>query len=808
MFNLKNKLIINNIKNHIAMILVLLILIVIFPAKVSARMDDYSKFDWDQYYEQNKYFWGPLCDDDEIDENNNCLQDGVLKHQKKFMVKTYKILSKYQKKGLVISDDLILTTALFQLTPEYYGSPDGNDKYKDIYGQYGGNDIRDTITVDEVEEITDDITEDKFDEDEAKLIEQETDTVKMLIKNTISYYTYCYGVYGTPVQSVDKNGNKIFTCPDGGKVTKIYSHLVLVPTYKTVCADNISESTQAKGYELGFWTYFASRVSHDNIIGRALSIFGVESKDKYYDECESKAGEYPQGTIYSYTDENDKSEKHISYTRYFDFLKETRYFDQKPHLQYYFGDILSAEEVDCLTNKVCSNSLEAKGKYDEYEEQLMADRKNIINQIIGILNDNGIAMQYEGFGTENYNEAQYNTAERSGFYWPVGGDTVESRSITLSDNTTKDILFADGTPQYTTDHVTSYFGERTSPITGEKEMNYGIDIGVPEGTNVIAASDGTVISVVNNCSVGDYECGEGLGNHVIISHSNGDYTVYGHLSSIESQIEVNSQVMRGELIGKSGSTGATKSADLHYELRVGGNSVANAVDPITNTSAGKNSPPSDADLRPSGYQTSGIGARSTRFDGTNLTLTEFSSKVRTYCAAHNGAIAAAMCNNPELVYETSRSANVNPELVITRAMAEGNSPGAAKNNYWGMGCYNTGGYAACLTYSSLEEGIRKFGENVSKYNNLLEMHSKYAYIGAYWYNPGSWSIGGCKYFPYIKEYMSSQRQDEVTAICGRSTECNTGGGDCTPTTPEDQNAYATWQVEKKIGVYMHNVFGT
>ena len=72
-----------------------------------------------------------------------------------------------------------------------------------------------------------------------------------------------------------------------------------------------------------------------------------------------------------------------------------------------------------------------------------------------------------------------------------------------------------------------------------------------------------------------------------------------------------------------------------------------------------------------------------------------------------------------------------------------------------MGCTNTGGLAACITYSSLEAGIKGFGNNVSKYNNLAEMMSKYAYIGKYWYNPGSWSVGGCIYFPYIKKYMSS-----------------------------------------------------
>ena len=87
------------------------------------------------------------------------------------------------------------------------------------------------------------------------------------------------------------------------------------------------------------------------------------------------------------------------------------------------------------------------------------------------------------------------------------------------------------------------------------------------------------------------------------------------------------------------------------------------------------------------------------------------------------------------------------------------------------------------------------------------MASKYAYIGNYWYNPGSWSDGGCIYFPYIKKYMSSQRSNTVTDICNKSSTCSPKGGDCTPTTDEDQKAYATWQVEKKMGPTIRDVFG-
>ena len=201
------------------------------------------------------------------------------------------------------------------------------------------------------------------------------------------------------------------------------------------------------------------------------------------------------------------------------------------------------------------------------------------------------------------------------------------------------------------------------------------------------------------------------------------------------------------------------------------------------------------------------GAISTKFDGTILSRNDFINKVSSYCKNHPGAIASALCNNAGTVYDTSKSSNVNALLVIVRAIVEGNSPGSSKNNYWGIGCYNGGGTAACTYYSSLVEGVKGFAKTVSKYNNLAEMASKYAYIGKYWFRPGSWSDGGCIYFPYIKQYMSSQRSNTVASICNKSTTCTTRGGDCTPTNNEDQMAYASWQVEKKMAPIMKNVFG-
>lgn len=155
------------------------------------------------------------------------------------------------------------------------------------------------------------------------------------------------------------------------------------------------------------------------------------------------------------------------------------------------------------------------------------------------------------------------------------------------------------------------------------------------------------------------------------------------------------------------------------------------------------------------------GFISTKIDGTILSRDSFINKVINYCNNHPGEIATALCNNAGTVYDTSKSSNVNALLIIVRAIVEGNSPGSSKNNYWGIGCTNGGGIAACYSYSSLEEGVKGFAKTVSKYNNLAEMASKYAYIGKYRYRPGSNSDGGYIYFPYIKQYMSICQLKEV-----------------------------------------------
>ena len=108
--------------------------------------------------------------------------------------------------------------------------------------------------------------------------------------------------------------------------------------------------------------------------------------------------------------------------------------------------------------------------------------------------------------------------------------------------------------------VTSEFGYRRDPFTGERKGHSGMDLAVPTGTSVRAALPGTV-------TVSTYNRG-GYGYYVMIDHGNGLSTLYGHNSQLLAR--VGQTVEAGDVIALSGSTGRSTGPHLHFEVRING----------------------------------------------------------------------------------------------------------------------------------------------------------------------------------------------------------------------------------------------
>lgn len=119
--------------------------------------------------------------------------------------------------------------------------------------------------------------------------------------------------------------------------------------------------------------------------------------------------------------------------------------------------------------------------------------------------------------------------------------------------------------------ITSLFGWRIHPITGDRRFHAGTDFGAGMGTPVITAYSG-------NVAIADLMGGYGLA--VVLDHQKfGQQTLYAHLSEIF--VQPGQVVEQGTVIGRVGSTGNSTGAHLHFEVRQLTNQGWVATDPGT-----------------------------------------------------------------------------------------------------------------------------------------------------------------------------------------------------------------------------------
>jgi len=111
--------------------------------------------------------------------------------------------------------------------------------------------------------------------------------------------------------------------------------------------------------------------------------------------------------------------------------------------------------------------------------------------------------------------------------------------------------------------ISSTFGRRLHPIHKSWRNHNGVDFAAARGTQVKAASDGTVGYVGNQT---------GYGKIIILQHRDGYSTAYAHLNGFASGLRKGAKVRQGDLIGYVGSSGWATGPHLHYEIRV--NNVA------------------------------------------------------------------------------------------------------------------------------------------------------------------------------------------------------------------------------------------
>ncbi|WNS74231.1 M23 family metallopeptidase [Bacillus sp. DTU_2020_1000418_1_SI_GHA_SEK_038] len=154
-------------------------------------------------------------------------------------------------------------------------------------------------------------------------------------------------------------------------------------------------------------------------------------------------------------------------------------------------------------------------------------------------------MEYRGNLDQAMNQAMIDYYQNAGFNTEVKGDG-----------------WIPNTKDY---KITSQYGGRADPFTGKQDSHRGVDLAVPKGTSLASTVSGKVVSTSGHSS---------YGNTVVIQDANGFLHRYAHLDSVN--VKVGQEVSRGSFIGKSGNSGRSTGAHLHYEVT---NSKGGLVDP-------------------------------------------------------------------------------------------------------------------------------------------------------------------------------------------------------------------------------------
>lgn len=480
----------NKFFNHFGFIkkmifIISLFLVMTISGDVYAKGYNYSSFKWEDFVEKYQDYWTRSCEEE--DDSDLCVEQ-VLKTQKKFFTKLYKMLAKYESNGYYVNDELIIATIYYGLSPDAFR--DDNSFY---LNWFGGDKAFDFEEEDENVVIDD--------EEDSTYLLDEANSIKLLIKAMVGYETTC-----KKTEDVLYNEEDNTPFCEGED-----SNLVKNDKGEFVCERLLSTGVVS----------FAEKVSD------TFSFFNPFAyKSSSRKRCSNIGGEY-----------SIANQKSVSEAAYWSFLKETSYFDTKPHLAHLFKHIIDGTEYESMEelDEAMSND---QSVYDEYYEDVVEVRERIVDEI-----KESISL----FNNDYKTEVNYHSSVVNKFYYPIGSSEIEEKNGKL---------YASGDP------VESYI------IKNYNRGSYeGIDIGVLGDTvPVIAIKAGVVSKVVTKCTEGDKKCNDGYGNMVVLTHSDGSTTTYAFLSKVV--VEEGQSVGQGEIIGYTGKTGAATENSLHFEISV------------------------------------------------------------------------------------------------------------------------------------------------------------------------------------------------------------------------------------------------
>ena len=330
---------------------------------VKADGYNYASFNWDEFAEKYKNYWSGTCEKEENSEK--CIEQ-TLKSQKKFYTKLYKMLTKYERSGLYIKDEIIIATIYFGLNADSFR--DDNYYYKRWF---------DKISFD-FDNENDDVTIDDSEENSVSLTE-ESNSIKVLIKAMVGYEATCTLV-SSPSYETNENGERVPFCNQG----ELYKE-----NNNYTCKGAASTNMVSFGEKL--------------LVNSGLTkFFGITRSEKHQ-ECLNQGG--------TYTVANNRT---VSEDAYWEFLKTSEYFDKKEHLQYRFAHIIDGTEYSSLAD--LEQAMENDDAlYNQYHDKIVEERQEIIDEI-----KENLELYYRS----NPESVTYFTSIDNKFYYPIGSAEI------------------------------------------------------------------------------------------------------------------------------------------------------------------------------------------------------------------------------------------------------------------------------------------------------------------------------------------------------------------------------------------------
>ena len=354
---------------------------------VKADGYNYASFNWDEFAEKYKNYWSGTC---EKEENSEKCVEQTLKSQKKFYTKLYKMLTKYERSGLYIKDEIIIATIYFGLNADSFR--DDNYYYKRWF---------DKISFD-FDNENDDVTIDDSEENSVSLTE-ESNSIKVLIKAMVGYEATCTLV-SSPSYETNGNGERVPFCNQG----ELYKE-----NNNYTCKGAASTNMVSFGEKL--------------LVNSGLTkFFGITRSEKHQ-ECLNQGG--------TYTVANNRT---VSEDAYWEFLKTSEYFDKKEHLQYRFAHIIDGTEYSSLADleQAMEND---ETLYNQYQDKIVEERQEIIDEI-----KENLELYYRS----NPESVTYFTSVDNKYYYPIGSAeiTVENGKKFARGNPVNSYIIKDYNP--------------------------------------------------------------------------------------------------------------------------------------------------------------------------------------------------------------------------------------------------------------------------------------------------------------------------------------------------------------------------